>query len=428
MHSNHSSRRPRLAPMFAAALALGLAACSEPPKPEKAENLDKIQPEEKKAGSSAASDLPPIPSGPVAVVGGVEIPNEAFRKIYDLKLKKYEDRGRQIPTSSDRRYRKSIVERLIYQEILRQEAEKQGVSVDEAKVQERLDAQKKGIQDWAKHLERRGETEDSLKAMFRAELIEKALLEKAGKLEVTEAEVQEEYEKIKNSYKSDKPRVRASHILIPVGPKDRLRPKPGEKPPEPSDEEKKKWEAEAMAKAEEVYAKAKAPDADFAALAREYSSGPSAPKGGDLGIFTEDRMVEEFAKTAFSLKPGQVSKPVKTKFGLHIIKVYGKWGPGELPLEAIADQIRDRLAQRKLYQGKREMKTELIGKYEVKDNIAPTLGPEPSRPKPRPVRKPPVAAAPGKADAKAAPKDPASDSTKAPPTGAKAAGAAVPGK
>lgn len=350
--------------------------CTEPPKPAKAEDLEKIETAD---GSADKIELGAIPSGAIAKVGEVEIPNAAFAEIYDLKIKKYADRGRDIPPSADRRYRKSIAERLIYHEVLAQEVKSLGVEFDQAALDQRQEQQQRGIRDWAKHLERRGETENSLRQMVVAELRERAILDKRGSLAVTDAEIDEDYEKIKGNWASDKPRVRASHILVPIGPEPAPRAPAGEKPPEPTAEERGQWEAEAKAKADALYARATAADADFAAIATEASTGPSAAKGGDIGIFTADRMAEEFSQAAFKMSAGDISKPVKTKFGYHIIKVTGKWEPGELPKEALADQIRDRLRQRKLHQGRRELKDELLGKYTIVDNIKPTLGPEPVR-------------------------------------------------
>ena len=74
-------------------------------------------------------------------------------------------------------------------------------------------------------------------------------------------------------------------------------------------------------KAVEIIKKLQAGE-EFAKLASEYSTGPSAASGGDLGWFGEGQMVPEFSKAAFALNPGDiVTKPVKTQFGWHIILV-----------------------------------------------------------------------------------------------------------
>ncbi|WP_461200728.1 peptidylprolyl isomerase [Anoxybacillus sp. TBDG-1] len=102
----------------------------------------------------------------------------------------------------------------------------------------------------------------------------------------------EELEKYYNEYK---PKVKASHILV--------------------DDEKT---------AKEIKAKLEKGE-DFAKLAKEYSKDTgSAQNGGDLGWFGPGKMVEEFEKAAYTLKVGEVSEPVKTQFGYHIIKVTDK--------------------------------------------------------------------------------------------------------
>lgn len=64
---------------------------------------------------------------------------------------------------------------------------------------------------------------------------------------------------------------------------------------------------------------------DFAKVAAELSKDPGSGKeGGDLGYFTQDRMVPQFGAMAFQLKPGEVSEPVQTQFGWHVIKVEDK--------------------------------------------------------------------------------------------------------
>jgi len=77
---------------------------------------------------------------------------------------------------------------------------------------------------------------------------------------------------------------------------------------------------EALALAHEIAKKARAEDADFAALAKEHSDGPSASRGGNLGVFPPDGMVKPFSAATIELAIGQVSEPVETKFGYHIIR------------------------------------------------------------------------------------------------------------
>jgi len=97
--------------------------------------------------------------------------------------------------------------------------------------------------------------------------------------------------------------VRARHIIIRASQGDT-----------PSDIENKKQTLR------DLRDRARAGD-DFAALAKEYSEGPSASAGGDLGYFTQRDMVAPFSTVAFALKPGEVSDVVVTQFGYHVLQV-----------------------------------------------------------------------------------------------------------
>jgi peptidyl-prolyl cis-trans isomerase C len=86
--------------------------------------------------------------------------------------------------------------------------------------------------------------------------------------------------------------------------------------------------------------------ADFASLAKEKSKDPGSAEGGDLGYFTKDQMVPQFADVAFKMYPGQLSNPVKTQFGWHIIKVEDKRTKQPPEFDKVKDQIETYLARK----------------------------------------------------------------------------------
>jgi peptidyl-prolyl cis-trans isomerase C len=159
------------------------------------------------------------------------------------------------------------------------------------------------------------------------------------KLEVTDEEVKEFYDKNRERRFSTPAQVRASHILVKTQGK--------------SEEEK----SALRKKAEELLAEARKPGADFAALARENSDCPSRERGGDLGFFPRTgpgSMVEPFADAAFSLGIGEISDVVETGFGYHIIKVTDKKDAKTVTLEQAAPAIRYSLRERKARDATRE--------------------------------------------------------------------------
>jgi peptidyl-prolyl cis-trans isomerase C len=86
--------------------------------------------------------------------------------------------------------------------------------------------------------------------------------------------------------------------------------------------------------------------ADFAALAKQKSKDPGAAEGGDLGYFTKEQMVPEFAEAAFKLDKGQISDPVKTQFGWHIIKVEDKRIKPTPTFDEVKGQLQNYVARR----------------------------------------------------------------------------------
>ena len=169
-----------------------------------------------------------------------------------------------------------------------------------------------------------------------------------GKVKVTDKEVKDYYEKHKAEFVQPE-QVRARHILVKV----------------PAKADEKQW-AEAKKKAEMIRAKA-LKGADFAKLAQEYSDDPgSKGRGGDLGYFQKGRMVPEFEQAAFALKVGQVSQPVKTTFGYHIIKVEGKKPSKQESFKDVQQKIRQKLEREKQISLRDAIVAKLEKKYPVK--------------------------------------------------------------
>ena len=160
-------------------------------------------------------------------------------------------------------------------------------------------------------------------AFARQKVLMEALLDKESKAAATEPAMKKIYD---DSVAQNKPvsEVRARHILV-----------------------------ETEDKAKEILAKLKA-GGDFAELAKAESKDPGAADGGDLGYFTEDQMVKEFAEVAFKLEKGALSDPVKTQFGWHIIKSEDKREKPLPTFEQVKDQIESYVV--------RKSQAELVGK------------------------------------------------------------------
>jgi peptidyl-prolyl cis-trans isomerase C len=187
-------------------------------------------------------------------------------------------------------------------------------------------------------------------------------------LKITDKEVEDEYNKNLVRTYNQPAQVKASHILINT---KKMK----------TDQEK----AAAKKKIEDILAKAKKPDADFAALARENSDCPSGKRGGDLGFFPrKGRMVEPFSAAAFGLKKGEISGVVETQFGYHIIKVTDRKEAKTVTLQEARSGIIDKLQMEKT----RKLRTDYLAKLKESASVEYPPGKEPAtRPARRPMRR-----------------------------------------
>jgi parvulin-like peptidyl-prolyl isomerase len=107
----------------------------------------------------------------------------------------------------------------------------------------------------------------------------------------------------------------------------------------------------------------------FMEIAKEKSTGPTGPKGGDLGTFAKGQMVPEFDKAVFKLKKDEITlEPVKTQFGYHIILVEDKKEAGVIPYDQVKEKIIQTLKQKQFQTKLAEVAKELKSKAKIEIN------------------------------------------------------------
>jgi foldase protein PrsA len=216
-------------------------------------------------------------------------------------------------------YGAATIDKIIGDKIVAAEAKKQKINITNSilnKEVEKLKASYGGEEAFKQALESNNTTLAFLKQDLKNYLTIKQLLE--PQIEITEEEMKTYFDENKDSF-AEAEQIKASHILV-------------------ADEKT----------ANEV--KQKLNDGgDFAELAKDYSTDDSTKdSGGDLGYFAKGTMVSEFEDVAFGLAVDQVSKPVKTEFGYHIIKVEAKKKAKEANYNDSKEEIKETLVDQKI--------------------------------------------------------------------------------
>lgn len=157
-------------------------------------------------------------------------------------------------------------------------------------------------------------------AQAKEQIIRNVYLQRQVDAQITDQKLQARYKELLDKV-SNIQEVHARHILFP---------------------------ADEKAKAEEAIKKLNS-GAKWEDVAKEYSTGPTGKSGGDLGFFSKDEMVPEFADAAFALDAGKYTKePVKTQFGWHVIQVLEKRKKPEPSFEQVKPQLEAQLRQETL--------------------------------------------------------------------------------
>ena len=301
---------------------------------------------------SASLDL----KDPVATVDGDKISRAQLDEAFDKAVQMTGVKAADLTSEQKMEGYRQLLDELITEKLVTKAAA--GITVPQSEVDAqiaKIKAQFPSEEDFSKQLAQVGQSPEQLTDTIKKMLQQQHWLESqiAGKTEVTDEEAKQFYEANKAEFQQPDT-VKASHILFLVNKDD--------------SQEIVNQKLEAAKTAE---ARAKKGE-DFMALAKELSEEPGAKEsGGDLGFFPKDRMVPEFSEVAFSQKVGDISDPVRTQFGWHVIKVTDKKAAGVVPYEEVKAQLITYLKAKKQEEAAQTLLKSLRTSAQIESTLPP---------------------------------------------------------
>ena len=295
-----------------------------------------------------------VPAGAIAVVGDQEIEKAEFDRLIEQAETSAKAQGQEFPKTGSPEYndlKDAIVRSLVERAEFELEAEEMNIEVTDAEVEKRLDELKQqffqGDEDkYRKEIEKQGLTDERVREEIRARLLSEQLYEKVtSTVKVSQADIKTYYDENKAQFERPESRE-VRHILV-------------------------KKESQAV----DIYDQLR-DGANFAALAKKFSQDTSSASQGGKYTAVKGQSVAPFEKFVFAADTGDLSRPVKTDFGFHVIEVLSEIKPkAPTPLEEVQSSIRDTLLREKQNETMREWVNDLQEKYKDEIAYAPGFAP-----------------------------------------------------
>ena len=297
-----------------------------------------------------------VPADAIAVVGDREIPKTEYDRLLTQAQTTYEAREQEFPEAGTPEFaqlRNALVRSLVEQAQFEIAAEELGVTVTDEELDKRLDELKQQFfdgdeQKYKDELEKQGLTEEQVLKDLRTRMLSEKIFEKVtSEVEVTDADIQAYYEENRAQFQTPASRE-IRHILV-----------------------------KSKAEADDIHAQLEN-GGNFAKLAKQFSEDPASKNEGGKFTAQKGATVAPFDRTAFELRTGELSEPVKTQFGWHIIEALADVEDASTqPLSEVEESISSTLLEEKKNTRINEWLEELQDRFADQVSYAPGFEPPP---------------------------------------------------